>query len=293
MSMTKNPCENIIIGGNGFIGTYITELLTKSGNSSRIIDSHAHADSQAEQVAITIGPECNDQELKSAIAGKRIFILVGQIKPDFNEDYELAALKKLFSCVDFKMTRQIIYTSSALIYGDTKKPAVETDPINPVDSYSRFKSKSEDLCKMYFNQKTGINLLITRLSNVYGGVKNRGFIGLIINKSKNEIKPTIDINGDGKQTRDYIHVIDVANAILSIAGNEVNDIVNVSFGISWSLLEIIDKFNNLSPNNIHTNIKGNLLNEVKQSRISNQKLRDIYGYTPAISLDRGLELSLL
>lgn len=118
----------------------------------------------------------------------------------------------------------IIFASTAGVYGDTDKPSKEDDKLNPENVYSLTKMIGEDIIK---NKK---RFVILRFGNVFGGIGGKGVFEKL-KKGK--------INGDGTQTRDFIHIDDVVAALLKAREWE-NGIYNISSGEETSINRVAD-----------------------------------------------------
>jgi len=120
---------------------------------------------------------------------------------------------------------KIIFTSSAVVYGD-KLNACETDPTNPQSPYAISKLTAEQ-----YIINSGIPYVILRLGNIYGRNNNKGVI--------KALKEGGNIHGDGNNTRDYVYIDDVVNALVA-AKNWENGTYNIGTGITTSVNQIAD-----------------------------------------------------
>jgi len=120
---------------------------------------------------------------------------------------------------------KIIFTSSAVVYGD-KLNACETDPTNPQSPYAISKLTAEQ-----YIINSGIPYVILRLGNIYGRNDNKGVI--------KALKEGGNIHGDGNNTRDYVYIDDVVNALVAAKDWE-NGTYNIGTGITTSVNQIAD-----------------------------------------------------
>jgi len=120
--------------------------------------------------------------------------------------------------------KKIIYASSYAVYGEAKKPFIEKDKLNPTTSYALSKVFAEDCINFYTNKKK-INSIILRFSNIYGKNNNKGVIHDFIKKIK--INKKIIINGNGNQSRNFIHVNDACTAIIKSIDYKNSAIFNI------------------------------------------------------------------
>lgn len=282
--------QNILVGGSGFIGLQLSQELIQRGESVVSISrSPSEANHQYKTLVLDVSQK---EELERHFPrGERVYILIGQNHARFNGTEELGTLKQLVTVLNERRPKEVIYLSSVLVYGETSSPAYESAPLLPTDPYSQFKCEAEALLKKSLHPD--IRLGILRLSNVYGGKKNRGFIGLIMDRLTKRENDTLIVNGDGLQERDYIFIDDVAKAILAVAdGLKKSDIVNIATGESHTLIDILNMVSLLTGAPFPYEKNNRSLVEVSKSRVSNEKLRTVYRYTPHVTLRQGLEATI-
>lgn len=278
--------KNILVGGSGFIGSTLAMRLAQKGESVLVIARHRGPVIPGVDTLIL---DIHDQKLveQSFPAGENVFILIGQNSANFNIKDELQNLRNLIKALNRLQPKRVFYTSSALVYGECDEPAHENDQMAPVEEYSRFKLAAEELLQK--NLESTIHLGILRLANVYGSPKNRGFIGLVLGHLAKGETGEILLNGDGQQERDYIFLDDVIEALLVLQkGLKKSEAINIATGKSSTLLEIVRTISTLVNKPIPFALSGKTLTEVGRSRISNEKLKEKYRYTPKATLAVGL-----
>ncbi|HSS78174.1 MAG TPA: NAD-dependent epimerase/dehydratase family protein [Thermoanaerobaculia bacterium] len=141
---------------------------------------------------------------------------------------------------------RVVFISSRLVYGVTgRTPAGETHPARPTSLYGLHKLTVEHYHRIYW-EHYGIPYTVLRLTNPYGafqlphrrdyGVINRFILSALHGE-------TITLFGDGRQLRDYIHVSDVAAAILCALVDEraSGETFNVGAGVSVSMREMAER----------------------------------------------------
>src|SRR6185437_3331513 len=117
----------------------------------------------------------------------------------------------------------------------------EDDPLHPLTPYCISKRSGEDLLGFYQRTK-GLSWLALRFFNVYGeGQKTTAYYTSVINHFVNRLKrgeaPVID--GEGKQSMDFIHVTDIARAVVLALTSEKGDVpINVGTGIDTTVEEL-------------------------------------------------------
>lgn len=142
---------------------------------------------------------------------------------------DIDGFKNIFSLSKKFGVKRIFYASSSEVYGEPVEIPLreESSPLNTQLPYAKVKSIGESFCKSYF-QEYGLPFTIIRLFNTYGPNQSEDFvIAKFINHAlKGE---TIELYGDGKQTRTFCYVDDTVEAIIQMLRQNyaVNDIVNV------------------------------------------------------------------
>ncbi len=138
-----------------------------------------------------------------------------------------------------------------------------------------------------------MRIIIPRLGNVYGDVKNRGLIALVFQSvySKKE-KKDIVLAGDGLQVRDFVFVDDVASALVKLlcVGKDDIGIVNVTTGIPSTLLSTVEKAQAVVNKKIAYSF-GPAVQETFSVIGDNEKLFALTSWRPETSLEEGLRIT--
>jgi len=134
---------------------------------------------------------------------------------------------------------KVVYASSSSVYGNPAKiPINEGDPKNPINPYAQTKLDDEGLAVRY--AKEGVRVIGLRYFNVFGERQSQTYAGVIkkfIKKARCGEPPVI--NGDGTQTRDFVHVSDVVQAnILAMKSSVNHEFFNIGTGTTISVLEL-------------------------------------------------------
>lgn len=138
---------------------------------------------------------------------------------------------------------KLIYLSSAAVYGNAQNmPIGENTPLKPISPYGVHKKIVEELCRMY-NRTYGIKILIARLFSVYGD----GLCKQLLWDACNKLSQGQNLFwGTGKESRDFVHVTDVAKALVMMNSKVKNDlqIVNVASGKAVPIFELLSELFN-------------------------------------------------
>jgi UDP-glucose 4-epimerase len=194
--------------------------------------------------------------------------------------------KNLFKSMARANCKTIIFSSSATVYGSSKKmPLAEDSKISPINPYGKNKKDIESLLKDTFESDNSWRIAILRFFNPVGAHKS-GLIGEILNEKPNNLMPYILkvasgelphllVFGDDYEThdgtgvRDYIHVEDIASghvqAFLSILGKPQLIISNLGTGKGYSVLDVLKTFEKTTNQKIFFKISNRRYGDVSVS----------------------------
>jgi len=211
--------------------------------------------------------------------------------PIFVNDVNVNGTLNMLEFCRKKNIKKFIFTSSAAIFGDFEGKSNENTKTIPNTVYAGSKLTGEQYCKIYSNL-FDISIVCLRPFNIYGPRQNDAYAGVIskfLDRLKNGKRPIIF--GDGKQTRDFIHVTDIAMAFfLSIKYDKKKfDVFNLATSKSTSILELAKTFaKTMGKPELKPIFKNAIHGVVKNNSTSNKKLQKTLGFTPSIKLKDGL-----
>jgi UDP-glucose 4-epimerase len=189
--------------------------------------------------------------------------------------------------------KRLVYISSAAVYGlPLYVPIDEDHPKRPLSPYGVSKLSGE-LYARIFHELYGVPTVCIRLFNVYGKGQdpNSPYSG-VISKFLERIRKGMPlvIYGDGEQTRDFIHVHDVGDMIISsIEGNEaIGEVFNCGTGKEVSIKELAKKMLSLSGKDLEVKHLDARPGDIKRSCADMRKAEKVLGFKPKISLEEGL-----
>ena len=251
----KNVLEKVVVtGGAGFIGSHLVKKLVELDYDVFVIDNlysgkvkDIHPKAKFFNLDVReldkIRPVFKDAKYVfhlAAIPSVQFSIEHPTITNDVNVN---GALNVLTAAKDAGVKR-VIYSASSSVYGDVKKlPIIETKNPDPKSPYAVQKYMGELYCKM-FAEIYGIETVCLRYFNAYGKGQSvtgaySGVISIFLKQHKQGEKLTII--GDGKQTRDFVHISDVENAnILAVKSDMVGkgESINIGTGKRYSVKDI-------------------------------------------------------
>ena len=296
-----NGSKSIITGGAGFIGSNLTDHLVRIGHKVVVLDNFVsgkksnishHSKKKVKIVKIDIS---DSEKLSKYFKGADyVFHLaaLAQIIPSiknpkkyFNNNVN-GTLNVLEAAKKVKI-KKFIYAASSSCYGNPKKfPTSEKDQIDLKNPYAATKFIGEELVMRYATLYKMPNISF-RFFNVYGprlsiSGQYSAVMGNFLSQTKS--KKALTIVGDGKQTRDFIHVDDLANAFIKVIKSKlVNKIYNLGSGKSTSINTVAKIFEGKRK---HIAIRPG---EPRTSLAKITKLKKDINWKPKISIQLGIK----
>jgi UDP-glucose 4-epimerase len=200
--------------------------------------------------------------------------------------------------LEFSRERDVdlfILSSSASVYGEPRSlPVREEDCCDPLSPYAVSKLAGEHYLKVY-SSNYGFNGVSLRLFNVYGSYPYVTEYSGVITKFLLRVlkgEPPI-IYGSGEQTRDFIHVKDVYNAIKLLLGGNINgyEVYNVGSGLRTSINTLARMVLDLSSLDLKPIYNPPRQGDIMHSQADIRKIKEDFGFKPSISLEEGLEMA--
>ncbi|TYR80643.1 NAD-dependent epimerase/dehydratase family protein [Priestia megaterium] len=295
----------LVTGGAGFIGSHVVELLINQGYTPIVLDDLSNGDinhipNGVKFYNVQLLSEKIEQIFKTekpdAVIHLAAQINVAKSIKDPVEDAATNILGtiNLLNCCKLFTTKKFIFSSSSAVYGESDKPISEDAPTNPISFYGTSKLVSEIYIKL-FNHLYGIPYTILRYANVFGPRQKSdgegGVVSIFINQLLNAQTPCI--YGDGKQTRDFVFVEDVAQANVSAIKHGKNETFNIGYNKQTSindLYKIISEKINSTISPVYKNpLNGNIL----YSQLDNHKAIEKLKWQPVSDVESGLEKTIL
>ena len=241
----------LVIGGNGFIGSHLTDILRINHTVTVFDRSPNRFVKEFEGVKYIYGEFNNASLLKKALENINIVYhllnttvpLTANMDPVFDVQSNLVGTLNLLELIGKSEVSRFIFTSSGgTVYGNPQYlPMDENHPCNPIGSYGIVKNTIEHYVKMY-SQNKGFSYLIVRPSNPYGPRQNyKGNQGLIAKLIYSGLtQENFTIWGDGSAIRDYIFIQDLVD-FLKVSGlNDKSGTYNIGSGNGKSINEIVE-----------------------------------------------------
>ncbi len=185
----------------------------------------------------------------------------------------------------------IFFSSGGTIYGSHKDKVSEEVSTNPETLYAKSKVMLEEIL-----QNSGINYLILRLSNPYGGYqiagKRQGVIPILIRSAL--LDEPFHLWASSDSVRDYFYIDDLAKAIdLLIQHNISREIINVGSGTGASLEKVIEIIEEETNSKIEITREDSNVPIVDSIVLDIHKLEKLTGYKPTVSLEEGIKYEIM
>ncbi len=294
----------LVTGGAGFIGSHVVDALVGAGHRVLVVDdlSSGRRENVHREAALHV-LDIRSPEAAELIRREGVEILVHHAAqmdvrrssedPAFDAEVNILGTLNLLSAAVQAGTRQVVFASTGgAIYGEQEVyPASEEHPERPVSPYGVSKLAGERYL-FYFHQQHGLDATCLRYANVYGERQNphgeAGVVAIFLNRLvKGE---TCTINGDGLQTRDYIHVSDVVRANLAVLGQPGFHVYNVGTGQETSVVELYRTLAKAIASDLKPTFGPPKPGEQRRSSIDSNRLRKDFPELPqGLSLSEGVE----
>ncbi len=241
----------MITGGAGFIGSHFVEELEKH-NEVVVYDNFSSGKKEflaGRKVEILEGDILDFKKLNDSFRDIDIvyhFAADPDVKSSYSEpmksfEINVIGTQNVLEASRLNDIKTIVFASSSTVYGDTRNiPTPETEQIKPISNYGATKSASENMI-MSYSYLYGIKGIMLRYANIIGPRLTHGVIYDFYNKLKKN-PAELEILGDGKQKKSYLHVKDCVQASILCAekGKKPFDIFNIGSEEQISVVGIAD-----------------------------------------------------
>ncbi|WP_168747168.1 GDP-mannose 4,6-dehydratase [Bacillus mojavensis] len=313
MSFWKN--KNVFVTGcTGLLGSYLVkELIEQGANVTGLVRDHVPQSNlyQGEHVKKmnivqgaledlpVIERALGEYEIDTVfhLAAQAIVGVANRNPVSTFEANILGTWNVLEACRKHPLIKRVIVASSDKAYGDQENlPYDEDMPLQGKHPYDVSKSCADLISHTYFHTY-GLPVCITRCGNLYGGGDlnfNRIIpqtIQLVLNGEAPEIR------SDGTFVRDYFYIEDAVQAYLLLAEkmeelNLAGEAFNFSNEIQLTVLELVETILKKMNSNLKPKVLNQGSNEIKHQYLSAEKARKLLNWTPAYTIDEGLEKTI-
>ena len=293
----------LVTGGAGFIASHIVDSYVQLGHDVTVLDNLSTGRKKnLNPRAKFVQQDLRDAEAMRTLFARQKFDVVNhhaaQIDvrrsvsdPVYDASVNiLGVLTLLEECVKNGVKKVIFASSGGAIYGEQDYfPADEKHPTRPISPYGIAKLTTEHYL-FYYKTVYGLDYVSLRYANVYGPRQNpEGEAGVVAIFTTRMLagRPAV-INGDGKQTRDYVFVGDLVRASVLALDHNGSDVFNIGTGRESdvnTLFRILNKETGSSCEEQHGPAKKG---EQMRSVLDTRKIASALGWKPTVSLEEGL-----
>ena len=284
----------LVTGGAGFIGSNLVDALVARGDEVTVLDDlstgkRSNVNPAARFVEGSILTDALDEATRDA---EVCFHLAAQAdvptsvaRPAFDAEVNVVGTVRVLAAAG---NAPVVFTSSGgAIYGECERPARENDPREPLSPYGVAKLAGEEYLAGW-NRLHGTRHTAIRFANVYGQRQEAGLEGGVVAIFLNAMAAgeATKIYGDGRQTRDFVHVDDVVQAVLRAPGT--GGVFNVGSGVETSVLELHEHCRAVCGDRREPTMEAAREGDVQRSSLDVSRAADELGWRPEVTLDEGL-----
>jgi len=299
----------LVTGGAGFIGSHTVDQLLKEGSKVWVLDDFSTGSRSnlrtwknnrrfhLQQATVT-----NYQKVLSLARRVDAIVHLAAVvspyvsmhKPEVTNEINVTGTLNVLRASVKTGLKRVVYASSSSVYGDqTHLPITENNPVQPITPYGATKLSGEKYCNAFY-ASYGLEPVSLRYFNVYGKRQSAnpysGVIAIFADRLRRGLRPLI--YGDGKQTRDFIHVSDVvkANLLALYATRGFGEAFNIGTGIPTSVLRLHSVLAHVlgTPGSAPA-YRQRRPGDIRHSFADATKARNILGFRSEVKLRHGLE----
>jgi len=298
----------LVTGGAGFIGSHVVDAYSAAGHEVAVLDDFSTGSEDNVNPSATVyRVDLRDQpQVEEAVAAFRPELVnhhaaqseVPKSVADPTYDAQvniIGGLNLLRACVDHKVRKVIFSSTGGALYGEPDVvPAAEDHPIRPLSPYGTSKLSFEQYLGT-FRRTFGLDYTVLRYANIYGPRQDfyaaEGRVVAIFASRMLMGKP-VTIDGTGEQSRDMLHVGDVATANIAALEKGSGGTFHVSTGIAVSVNDLFRKLALLTAYRLEPDFGPPRKGDVFRIALDNQLAKDELDWEPQVNLEEGLSLTV-
>ncbi len=289
----------LVTGGAGFIGSHLVDALVPA-NQVRVLDSFRTGTRAQLPADVTVVEGDIRDPIAVQRAARDVDIIFHQaarvsVTESVDQPLETNAVNLEATLTLLEQARledaRFVVASSAAVYGEPDSvPISEGDQLEPTTPYGIQKAAVDQYARRY-NELYGLETVALRYFNVFGPRQQGPYSGVISTfLEQARAGEPITVEGDGTQTRDFVHVSDVVQANLAAAATDaVGEAYNVATGEPTSILELAETIQSLTATRssiVHTDPRAG---DIHESVASTTKATNELGFESSVTLEDGLE----
>lgn len=290
----------LVTGGLGFIGFHVAERFHKEGYEVHIIDNLSSGTTYDVHFKYKLYQlDIEDEKCEEVFRLNQfdaVVHLAAQVNvtasiedPRLDSESNVLGLVNMLSYSKKYGVKKFIFASSAAVYGlNNHLPLSETENCDPISPYGISKWVGESYCNKW-RELYGLDTICFRFSNVYGPRQGSSGEGGVVSIFMDQLlagKP-LYIRGDGEQTRDFIYVEDVADAIYRSSYSTLTGVYNLSTKTACSINQLVAELKKLH-DVAEVIYKEPQLGDIRHSLLDNSAIMRDLDWAPMYGVDEGL-----
>ena len=303
--------RTLVTGGAGFIGSHLVDALLARGDAVVVVDDLSSGRRSNLAAALGQGAELRQADVRdgealaaivAAARPQTVFHLAAQVDvrrsladPAFDARTNVEGTINVLEAARAAGSERIVFSSTGgAIYGETDVlPTPESEPALPMAAYGQSKRCAELYLGLY-ERLYGMSTLVLRFGNVYGPRQDphgeAGVIAIFCGKLREGTPPRIF--GDGTQTRDYVYVGDLVEALVRAGDLREGGVVNIGTEEETSVLELVRVLAELNgPGAPEPEFAPARLGELDRSCLAAARARELLGWRARTPIGEGLRLT--
>jgi UDP-glucose 4-epimerase len=300
----------LVSGGAGFIGSNLVDALLEAGHSVVVVDDLSTGREENLEPAIARGAQLvvadvTECKMMAALLAREqpdtIFHLAAQIdvrravaEPGFDAHVNVEGTISLLQAArETGASRFVFVSTGGAIYGEgegQELPLGESAEIAPMTPYGQSKFAAEGYVALYAREH-GLSGVSLRLANVYGPRQDplgeAGVVAIFCGKLAAGECPTVF--GSGEQTRDFVYVGDVVEALLAAADSDASGAYNIGAGVETSVLGLLEALKAAGAGLQEPVFEEERPGEVQRISLDPSRASEALGWTPSTSLTEGIK----
>ena len=296
----------LVTGGAGFIGKYLVKSLLEKGNSVTIFDDFSNSTKESISSLIEMGVKIiegditkpleiinavKDQDIVIHLAAK-ISVSESISNPLQTYRVNVEGTKNILTACEKNNVKKLIAASSAAVYGegDPNVKLTEEAELNPISPYGQTKVKMESVIKQFESEHL-INCIMLRFFNIYGVGQTSEYAGVITKfLERIEQGKSLEIFGDGLQTRDFVAIDDIISSINDGILNGKSGTYNIGNGKSSTIKDLAELMISISGKRLEITYTDSLKGDIRNSQADISLAKKEIKYSPKFDLDKIKEL---
>lgn len=307
--------HGLVTGGAGFIGAHLVEWLVEQGHQVRVLDNlssgtaerlaHLCSQHQPNPVELVVGDICDVATVQAAMQGiERVWHLAALVSVSESVAAPLRAYATnvtgslhVLEAARQQGVQRVVQMSSCAVYGESERlPVAEEAPPRPLSPYGETKRGAEQAAQLY-TRLYGLETVSLRGFNIYGPGQRpdspyAAVIPRFIDLMRAGTAPTIF--GDGEQSRDFIYVGDVVQALwtAATAPGIAGEVFNMGRGKAWSIRALVALLNEVLETRLEPTFAPARPGEVQHSCAATERFAYLTGFQARVDLRSGLQATV-